>query len=165
MKIAYTDFKKEFVDLGHISLSTTFDSSSNNFQAFLPHHGVWKETSMTTKLRTVFNGSSKTKSGVSVNDLLHIEPNLLPNPGALICAWHRYKISLSADVEKMFRKIGVEQCDQPLQSILRRFNMSEPIQVYRLITMTYGLACLPFLSHTHASEISRRQWQNFSNRS
>ena len=85
-----------------MSLSSIFDSLPNNSQAFLPHHGVWKETSTTTKLRTVFNGASKTKSGVSVNDLLHIGPNLLQNPVALICAWRRYKIALSADVEKMF---------------------------------------------------------------
>ena len=104
-----------------------------------------KETSTTTKLRTVFNGSSKTKSGVSVNDLLHDGPNR-QNPVALICSWRRYKIALSADVEKMFRQIGVEQFDQPYQSILWRYDKSEPIQTYRLTTVTYGLACSPFLA-------------------
>ena len=107
---------------------------------------MWKETSTTTKLRTVFNGSSKTKSDVSVNDLLHIGPNLLQNPVALICAWRRCKIALSADVKKMFRQIGVEPFDQPYQSILWRFDKSEPIQIYRLTTVTYGLACSPFLA-------------------
>ena len=92
LKIAYTDFIKEYIDQGHMTLSSNFDSLSNNSQAFLPHHGVWKETSTTTKLRTVFNSSSKTKSVVSVNELLHIGPNLLQNPVALICAWRRYKI-------------------------------------------------------------------------
>ena len=41
----------------------------------------------------------------------------------------------------MFRQIGVEQCDQPFQSILWRFNKEEPVQTYRLTTVTYGLAC------------------------
>ena len=127
LKLAYIDFMKEYIDIGHMSLSSNSDSSSNTSQAFLPHHGVWKETSTTTKLRTVFNGSSKTKSGVSVNDLLHVGPNLLQNPVALICAWRRYKIALSADVEKMFRQIRVESVDQPYQSILWRFDKSEPI--------------------------------------
>ena len=129
-----------------MSLSSNLDSLSIHSQAFLPHHSVWKETSTTTKLRTVFNGSSKTKSGVSVNDLLHVGANLLQNPVALICAWRRYKIALSADVEKMFRQIGVEQFDQPYQSILWRFDKNEPIQTYRLTTVTYGLACSPFLA-------------------
>ena len=102
LKLAYTDFIREYIDFGHMSL-TSNSTSCNTSQAFLPHHGVWKETSTTTKLRSVLNGSSKTKSGASVNDLLHIGPNLLQNPVALICAWCRYKIALSADVEKMFR--------------------------------------------------------------
>ena len=42
----------------------------------------------------------------------------------------------------MFRQIGVE----PVQSILWRFDKSEPIQTYRLTTVTYGLACSPFLA-------------------
>ena len=46
----------------------------------------------------------------------------------------------------MFRQIGVEQCDQPFQSILWRFNKDEPVQTYRLTTVTYGLACSPFLA-------------------
>ena len=107
-----------------MSLSSNFDSFSDKSQFFLSNHGVWMETSTTTKLRIVFNGSSKTKTGVSVIDLLHVGPNVLQNPGALICAWRRYTIALSADVEKMFRQIGVEQCDQPFQSILWRFNKS-----------------------------------------
>ena len=132
LKLAYIDFIREYIDLGHMSPSSNSDSSSNTSRAFLPHQGVWKETSTTTKLRTVFNGSSKTKSGVSVNDLLHVGLNLLQNPVALICAWCRYKIALSADVEKMFRQIGVEPFDQqPYQSILWRFDKSVPIQIYR----------------------------------
>ena len=141
LKVAYTEFIKEYIDLGHMSLSSNLDLLSSHSQAFLPHHGVWKEISTTTKLRTVFNGSSKTKSGVSDNDLLHVGPNFLQNPVALICAWRGYEITLSADVEKMFRQIGVEQFDQPYQSILWCFDKSEPIQTYRLTTVTYGLAC------------------------
>ena len=162
LKIAYTEFIKEYIDLGHMSLSSNFDSFSTKSEAFLPHHGVWKETSTTTKLRSVFNGLSKYKSGVSANDLLHIGPdllhigpNLLQNPVTLNCAWRRYMIALSADVEKMFRQVGVEQFDQPYQSILWRFDKSEPIQIYRLTTVTYGLACSPFLAI----------WQNVSDRS
>ena len=83
LKIAYTVFIKEYIELGHMSLSSNLDSLSVHSQAFLPHHGMWKETSTTTKLHTVFNGSSKTKSSVSVNDLLHVGPNLLQKISSL----------------------------------------------------------------------------------
>jgi len=43
---------------------------------YLPHHRVLKETRLTTKLRVVFNGSSKTISEISLNDFLSIGPIL-----------------------------------------------------------------------------------------
>ena len=46
----------------------------------------------------------------------------------------------------MFRQIGVEQFDQPYQSILWRSGKSEPIQTYRLTAVTYSLECSPFLA-------------------
>ncbi|XP_018309970.1 uncharacterized protein [Mycetomoellerius zeteki] len=50
------------------------DSSRREF--FLPHHDVIKDSSSTTKLRVVFNGSQKTNLGISLNDCLHIGPKL-----------------------------------------------------------------------------------------
>ena len=94
----------------------------------------------------MFNGSSKTPSSVSLNDLLHVGPNLLRNPIDLICTWRRYKVALTADIEKMFRQIGLDVDDQEFQSILWRFRTDEPVRVYRLTTVTYGLSCSPFLA-------------------
>jgi hypothetical protein len=42
----------------------------------MPHHGVLKETSSTTKLQVVFNGSEKSSNGVSLNDILMIGPKV-----------------------------------------------------------------------------------------
>ena len=65
LNISYTEFMKQYIDLDHMSPAPNVDSQTNPSSCFLPHHGVWKETSTTTKLRTVFNGSCKTPSGVS----------------------------------------------------------------------------------------------------
>ena len=43
---------------------------------YLPHHGVIKESSDTTKLRVVFDGSESSTTGVSLSDTLHTEPKL-----------------------------------------------------------------------------------------
>ncbi|XP_063979913.1 uncharacterized protein LOC135163937 [Diachasmimorpha longicaudata] len=38
---------------------------------FFPHHGVVRTSSETTKLRVVFNGSHKTSSGQTLNEIMH----------------------------------------------------------------------------------------------
>jgi hypothetical protein len=59
----------------------TTDHPSNNWY-YLPHHGVIKESSDTTKLRVVFDGSAFTIAQVSLNDTLHTGPK--PGPGGSI---------------------------------------------------------------------------------
>jgi hypothetical protein len=49
---------REYVKLGHMSKVTTDHSADDGY--FLPHHGVIKESSQTTKLRVVFQGSTPT---------------------------------------------------------------------------------------------------------
>jgi len=43
---------------------------------YLPHHGILRQSS---KLRVVFNGSSPSNSGVSMNDILHAGIKLQTN--------------------------------------------------------------------------------------
>ncbi|XP_072757728.1 uncharacterized protein [Anoplolepis gracilipes] len=73
---AYVQFMKEYEDLQHIKPITNVKTEHLHPNFYLPHHGVWREHSSTTKLRVVFNGSSRTTSGVSLNDILHSGPKL-----------------------------------------------------------------------------------------
>ena len=118
LKVEYTRFMKEYLKLGHMTLIENEDPSNNSDYFFLPHHGVWKASSTSTKLRTVFNGSCRLRSGESLNDMLYSGLNLLKNPIELICRLRNYRIALSADIEKMFRQIGVDKLDRKYQSIL-----------------------------------------------
>jgi len=43
---------------------------------YLPHHAVMKESSITTKLRVVFDGSAPSSSGLSLNDILYRGPKV-----------------------------------------------------------------------------------------
>ncbi|KYN27506.1 hypothetical protein ALC57_03104 [Trachymyrmex cornetzi] len=74
LKTTYAEFLREYLELDHMRFSGSLDSSRCEF--FLPHHGVIKDTSSTTKFRIVFNGSQKTNLGISLNDCLHIGPKL-----------------------------------------------------------------------------------------
>ncbi|XP_071581001.1 uncharacterized protein [Temnothorax nylanderi] len=57
----YRAFMQEYEDLQHMTeVSRSEDQEVS--KCYLPHHGVFKEASSTTKLRVVFNGSQRTKS-------------------------------------------------------------------------------------------------------
>ena len=43
---------------------------------YLPHHAVFKESSLTTKVRVVFDGSAKSSTGIPLNDTLMVGPTI-----------------------------------------------------------------------------------------
>lgn len=100
--------------------------------SYLPHHGALRETSSTTKLRVVFNGSIATPTGHRLNQYLMVGPNLLPPLADVLLRWRRHRIVLAADVEKMYRQILV--LDRELSGATRRKTKSPIISCRRLLT-------------------------------
>ncbi|GFU53632.1 integrase catalytic domain-containing protein [Trichonephila clavipes] len=62
----YEKFLQEYEDLGHMR-EIKVDGSGVSF--YMPHHGVYRPEKSTTKLRTVFNASSSSTSGRSLNSI------------------------------------------------------------------------------------------------
>ncbi|XP_071578820.1 uncharacterized protein [Temnothorax nylanderi] len=145
MRERYTKFMREYVDLGHMSI---VDDSLDNLEnvVYLPHHGVLKESSSSTKLRVVFNASAKNNRGVSLNDALFVGPVMQDNLIDIIIRFRFYIIALTADLQKMYRQVLVHEDDRDFQRILWRFSCEEIIKAYRLNTVTYGEACAAFLA-------------------
>ncbi|XP_011859383.1 PREDICTED: uncharacterized protein LOC105556882 [Vollenhovia emeryi] len=142
----YRAFLKEYEDVGHM---TRVDDSTNppsQGPCYLPHHGVLRESSATTKLRVVFNGSQRTKVGESLNSHMLIGANLLPALADVLMRWRWHRFAFITDIEKMYRQILVAPEDRDLQRILWRHSTTDPIREFRLNTVTYGLACAPFLA-------------------
>lgn len=57
----YTNIMQEYLDLGHMELSYNSAGAEGFYH---PHHAVMKETSNTTKVRIVFDGSAKSSTGI-----------------------------------------------------------------------------------------------------
>ena len=139
----YKDFMREYRTLGHMS-QVASESMCNGY--YIPHHGVLREDSTTTKLRVVFNASSPTTSGLSSNDLQMIGPTVQDDILSILLRFRQHRYILAADVEKMYRQIIVHPNDRYLQQIVWRDDVTEPMMTYTLNTVTYGTASAPYLA-------------------
>ncbi|XP_036138475.1 uncharacterized protein LOC118644322 [Monomorium pharaonis] len=113
---------------------------------YIPHHGVIRENNATTPLRVVFNASSATSNGSSLNDHLLAGPKLQTDITSILLQWRRHRFVYSSDIAKMYRQIRVDQRDLNYQRILWNATPHEPPTDYQLLTVTYGMSCAPFLA-------------------
>ncbi len=141
------DFNKviqEYLDLGHAHVIPRDELHiSPNF--YLPIHGVFKESSSTTKLRAVFDASAKSSTGVSLNDTLLPGPNLYPQLPDVITRFRRHKVGLSADISKMFREILLNPPERDFHRFLRRDDHNTIVDC-RMERLTFGVNCSPYLA-------------------
>lgn len=105
--------------MGHMEIFPP-ESRPRQVPVYIPHHGVLREASSTTKLRVVFNGSFKSGNGTSLNDHLMIGPKLQQDIAAVITRWRQHRFVYTADIAKMFRQISVHRNDVDFQRILWR---------------------------------------------
>lgn len=150
LKTEYSNFIQEYLDLNHMSLAANQD---DNTGFFLPHHAVIKESSTTTKTRVVFDGSAKSTSGLALNDCMMVGPNIQDDLFSILLRFRQHPIVLSADIEKMYRQVLVQNPQRSLQKILWRFNSVNDISVFELNTVTYGTASASFLAIRALQEI------------
>ena len=107
---------------------------------------VIKESRCSTKLRTVFNASSKTDSGLSLSNILHIGPTLQSTLIEIVVRFRLHNIALTGDLRKMYRQIIVHPDDRDYQRILWRESPDKRVQEFRLNTVTYGEVSSAYLA-------------------
>ncbi|XP_043064474.1 uncharacterized protein LOC122320346 [Drosophila ficusphila] len=151
LKSQYAAFINEYIDLQHMSLASEQSVAS---QYYLPHHCVQKPDSTTTKLRVVFDGSAKTTSGYSLNDLLFAGPSMQPKIFNTLLRFRFFKVALCGDICKMYRCVRVTSPDNYLQSILWRDNPNQQVKAYTLDTVTYGTKPAAFLAIRAMQQLS-----------
>ncbi|XP_067614542.1 uncharacterized protein [Eurosta solidaginis] len=136
----------EYETLGHMRKLKKNIPSDDSDHYFLPHHAVIKAESTTTKVRVVFNASSPTVNGNSLNDILLPGPVLQADLPILILRWKLYRFVFNSDIEKMYRQIWVNENHTKFQRIVHRTSPNDPISLYELKTVTFGVNCVPYLA-------------------
>ncbi|XP_017464969.1 PREDICTED: uncharacterized protein LOC108358258 [Rhagoletis zephyria] len=142
LRLRYNEFMQELLDMNHMELAP----ESTNQMFYMPHHPVVKDSSVTTKLRVVFNASAKTATGNSLNDALFVGPQLQQDLFSILTRFRTHRYALTADIAKMYRQICVAPKHIDLQRIVWRRDPSLPIQDYRMLRVTYGVAAASHLA-------------------
>ena len=92
-----------FVELRSLGIIQQVDltNKTNELPVFyLPHHPVARESSLTTKVRPVFDASATGTNEVSLNDCMNSGPNLLPLSPEVLIRFRRWRYAYSADITK-----------------------------------------------------------------
>ena len=141
LKQRYCAFIIEFLSLGHMEVIPDKEIAfSNNDSYYLPHHCVLKEDSSTTKLRVVFDASSKTSSGVSLKKQQMIGPKLQCDLFHIVLRLRLHAVAFSADIAKMYRQVALDKPDRDYHRLLWREETNEPLQHLLMTRVTYGVA-------------------------
>lgn len=156
LKVQYTSVIHSYLTLDHMSPLNP-PQESEGF--YLPHHGVIKSSSNTTKLRVVYDASAKSSSGVSLNDILMVGPTIQDDLFTLLIRFRFYIYVLLADIEKMYRQFLIREEDRKYQKILWLEN--DEIKEFHLNTITFGLAPASFLAIRCLHKLAEDEAHNF----
>ncbi|XP_043264236.1 uncharacterized protein LOC122404367 [Colletes gigas] len=153
----YSEFLAEYESLGHMTRLEPIDQN----RLYIPHRAVVRTEIATTKLRVVFNATSRTVGGRSLNDVLHVGPKLQNDITSVLTRWRLYEYVLVADIEKMFRQILVAPQDRRFQCIVWRASNDEKLKAFELNTVTYGTACAPYLAMRTLLELKEQDGERY----
>ena len=144
LKEQYSQFIREYAQLGHMREIEEKPNEAPGAVFYLPHHCVLRPTSTTTKLRVVFDGSARTSTDVSINDVLMTGPTVQNDLTAILLRFRGFQYVFTLDIPKMFRQVGVHHEDTKYQRIFWRYDRNDLLSVWELQTVTYGLGPSPF---------------------
>ncbi|XP_053686784.1 uncharacterized protein LOC128736332 [Sabethes cyaneus] len=140
LKLEYHAFLREYLDSGHMTLI----ENPPHDAIYLPHHCVVKESSSTTKYRVVYDAAAKTASDLSLNDILMAGPVLQDSLVDILLRFRFPQIVFTGDIKQMYRMIKL--ADEDHLFIVWRWDSDQPVQAYRLNTVTYGTKSASYLA-------------------
>lgn len=161
IKKKYTDVIQEYLDLGHMEEIPPENDKERAEAVYLPHHAVVREDKATTKVRVVFDASCKGVNGVSLNDSLMVGPTIQPDLRHLVMRWRLHPIVLCADIVKMYRQVIVAPENRNFQRLLWRCDPESEIKDYKLLRVTFGTACAPYLAVKTLQQLAHDEGDEF----
>ena len=114
----YNQIIEEQLSKGIVEKVAAEDNEKENVH-YLPHQPVIRRDRKTTKLRIVNDGSAKPPERThSLNDCLETGPNYTPQLFDTLVNFRWHKIGLTADIEKAFLMVGINETDRDMLRFL-----------------------------------------------
>ena len=110
---------------------------------YMPHRPVVRESSVSTKVRPVFDASARGYNGVSLNDCMEAGPSMIPDLVEILIRFRRWLVALTADIQKAFLQIRVRKQDQDVHRFL--WDDHGVIKIMRFDRVPFGNKASPFL--------------------
>ncbi|CAO4383267.1 unnamed protein product [Caenorhabditis nigoni] len=148
-KEAWNTLKESFETMEKTGIIEQIDNEPN-IGFFIPYSQVVNSSSNTTKVRTVFDASSKKRGEISLNNALHQGPSLIPDLQGILLRIRQGKYVLSGDIEKAFHAVEVNSNDRDALRFLWLEDPDKPpsnenIRIMRFTRLPFGVNCSPFL--------------------
>jgi len=135
-----------------VELAPTKENSTGVF--YLPHHAVKKERRGKTNGTIVFDPSSSEGNSPSLNDVLEMGPNILPEVLATLLRFRGHPVAIIGDIQQAFLQLSLDRKDRDLTRFLwyrisqddngNRYTTNEVV-TYRFTLLPFSLTCSPFL--------------------
>ncbi|XP_036344878.1 uncharacterized protein LOC118754125 [Rhagoletis pomonella] len=151
LRVRYNEFMQELIDMRHMEPA----SKTSIPVYYMPHQPVVKESSVTTKLRVIFNASAKSATGNSLTDALFVGLQLQQDLFSILTRFRTHRYGVTADVAKMYRQVCVSPKHIDLQRIVWRRDPLLPIQDYHMLRVTYGVAAASHLAVKSLQQTAR----------
>ena len=142
---------KEYFKLGVIEKVEQNDGEPTAHH-YLPHRPVLRPDKSTTKIREVFDASSKQNGFASLN--LYTGPSLTPSLFGVLLRFRCHNVAFTRDIEKAFLQIKIDPTDREMLRFLwfsdvnnfnaDKFELNE-LSEFRLCRVLFGATCSPFL--------------------
>ena len=113
---------------------------------YLPYHCVLNPKRVLTKIRVVYDASSKGSNGIRLNDTLLSGPKLHLNLSTILLKFRIYPVCFISDIRLMYNQIKINPEHKDYQRFVWRFSNTEEIKEYSLDRVTFGVSSAPYLA-------------------
>lgn len=140
-------FMNEFITENHMH-EVKFEDIDPNIHHFIKYHTILRKDSLTSKVRNVFDLSSKGTNGkLSHNCIMHRGPKILNSINGIITKIRHFKYIWIADIKMMFRQLLMTDNDANYFHVFHRAKDDEEIKIFKITRIIYGAVSSPFIAN------------------